>query len=113
MLYGNGADANGVTICASAAIALIANQTNLSWMAEFAVHCRSIGASGTLFGTGFAKFNPAVIASTAQPILIPASAPAVSGGVRPDLGADPVAAGELLRARRLRRCSSTTSKSSR
>jgi hypothetical protein len=48
-------------------------------MAEFAVHCRSIGSTGTLFGTGFAKFNPAVIASTNQPILIPASAPAVSG----------------------------------
>jgi hypothetical protein len=78
LLYGNGTDANGVTICSSAAIALIASQTNLSWMAEFAVHCRSIGSTGTLFGTGYAKFNPAVIASTNQPILIPASAPAVS-----------------------------------
>lgn len=79
LLYGTGADANGVSICASAAVALIASQTNLSWMAEFTVHCRSLGATGTLFGVGFARFNPAVIASTNQPVLIPASAPAVSG----------------------------------
>jgi hypothetical protein len=79
LLYGTGADANGVVLASSAAIALIASQTNLSWQAEFFVHCRSIGSAGTLFVTGSAKFNPAVIASTAQPILIPASAPAVSG----------------------------------
>lgn len=78
ILYGTGADANGVVLASSAAIALIASQTNLSWQMEAFIHCRSIGATGTLFATGTAKFNSAVIASTAQPIMIPASAPAVS-----------------------------------
>lgn len=79
VLYGTGADANGVSLAASAAIALVASQTNLSWWAEFFIHCRSIGSAGTLFCTGKAHFNNAVIASTNQPILIPANAPAVSG----------------------------------
>lgn len=79
VLYGTGADANGVVLASSAAIALVASQTNVSWMAEVFVHCRSIGSAGTLFVTGSAKFNPLVIASTAQPIMIPATAPVVSG----------------------------------
>lgn len=79
LLYGTGADANGVVLASSAAIALIASQTNISWQAEFYVHCRSLGSAGTLFVDGSAKFGPAVIASTAQPILIPASAAVVSG----------------------------------
>lgn len=77
--YGTGADANGVLLASSAAIALIASQTNLAWMAEFFIHARTLGSAGTLFVTGKAHFNPAIIASTAQPIMIPASAPAVSG----------------------------------
>lgn len=81
LYYGSGADATGTIICSSAAVALTASQTNLSWMAEFDVHCRSLGATGTLFGTGFALFNNAVLANTLQPLLIPASAPAVSGSV--------------------------------
>lgn len=79
VLYGTGADANGVVLAQSAAVTLSASQTNLSWWAEFYIHCRSRGSSGTLFCTGKAHFNNAVIASTLQPILIPASAPAVSG----------------------------------
>lgn len=74
-LYGTGADANGVTLAQSAAIALTASQTNLSWEAEFYIHARALGASGTLFCTGRALFNEAVIAPH---VLIPASAPAVS-----------------------------------
>lgn len=81
LLYGTGADANGVSVCASAAVALVANQTSLSWEAEFYIHARSLGATGTLFGTGQARFNPAVVASTAQPILVPASVPAASAAV--------------------------------
>lgn len=77
--YGTGADANGNAAASSAAIALIASQTNVSWQVEVFVHCRSVGATGTLFVVGSAKFNPLVIASTAQPIMIPATAPAVSG----------------------------------
>lgn len=79
LYYGTGADANGVLLASSAAVALTASQTNLSWEAEFQVHARSLGAAGTLFATGKAHFNVGVIASTLQPLMIPASAPVVSG----------------------------------
>lgn len=77
--YGTGADANGVVLASSAAVALVASQTNLTWMLDVMVHCRSIGAAGTLFAIGQFNCNPALIASTAQPVMIPASAPVVSG----------------------------------
>lgn len=81
LYYGTGADANGTIIAASAAVALVASGTNLSWEAEIYVRCRTMGATGTLFATG--KFLPSVglILSTAQPVLIPASAAAASGSV--------------------------------
>ena len=79
--YGTGADANGTILASSATVALTASQTNLSWMAEVSVHCRSIGSAGTLFCTSYALFNNAVLANTLQPLLIPASAPAVSGSI--------------------------------
>lgn len=79
--YGTGADANGTILASSAALALTASQTNLSFMIEVYVHCRSIGSAGTLFCTGIAYFNNAVLANTLQPMLIPASAAAVSAGV--------------------------------
>jgi hypothetical protein len=75
--YGDGTDANGVLLASSAALTLIASQTNLSWKAVVDVHCRSLGSAGTLFATGMAVFNPAVMAATSA--LIPASAPVVSG----------------------------------
>jgi hypothetical protein len=77
--YGTGAAANGVLLASSAAFALVASQTNLSWWAEFIVTCRSIGNTGTLFVDGIAHFNVGGVLSTAQPILIPASAAVVSG----------------------------------
>lgn len=76
VFYGTGADANGVSLAASAAQTLIAGQTNLSWELEVYVHCRSTGSTGTLFCTGKAFFNTAVIA--AGDFLIPASAAVVS-----------------------------------
>lgn len=79
--YGSGADATGVILASSAALALSASQTNLSWVAEFVIRCRTLGAAGTLFCTGEAHFNVAVLASTLQPMLIPASAPVASGAV--------------------------------
>lgn len=79
VLYGTGADANGVLLMTGTPVALSASQTNLSWAVEVFVHCRSTGSLGTLFCTGKAHFNVALIASTLQPILLPASAPAVSG----------------------------------
>lgn len=81
ILFGTGADNNGVNVAQSAAFALIAAQTNLSWNAEIYISCRSLGATGTLFGTGWIEFNPAVVASTAQPLMIPASAAVVSAAV--------------------------------
>jgi len=77
--YGTGADANGVVLMTGTPVALTASQTNLSWMCEVFVHCRTTGSAGTLFCTGRALFNNAVVASTLQPILLPSSAAAVSG----------------------------------
>jgi hypothetical protein len=79
--WGTGADANGTILASSGTVALSASQTNVSWQAEIYVHCRSIGSSGTLFVTGIAHFNVGVIASTLQPLMIPASAPAVSSAI--------------------------------
>lgn len=76
--WGSGADANGTIVASSAAFALIASQTNMSWRALIDVHCRSIGSAGTLFCTGQATFNPSVFAS---PVLIPATAPVVSSSL--------------------------------
>jgi hypothetical protein len=81
LYYGDGTDANGTIIVASAAFALTAAQTNLTWECDFFVHCRSFGSAGTLFGTGMFNANPGVVASTLQPVMIPASAPVVSGAV--------------------------------
>lgn len=77
LLYGTGADANGVSIAASAAQTLVASQTNQSFMIEFWCHCRSIGTAGTLFATGTVDFSTAVVATGGG--LVPASAPVVSG----------------------------------
>jgi len=79
VLYGTGADANGVVLASSAAVALTASQTNLSWQMEIYAHCRKTGATGNLFVTGRFQANIGVLGSTLQPVLIPASAPATSG----------------------------------
>ncbi len=79
VLYGTGADANGVTLQSSAALTLIASQTNLSWEASIYVRCVTPGSSGVLFCRGHAYFNAAVIAAHHAPI--PASAAANSGTV--------------------------------
>lgn len=79
--YGSGADATGTIIVSSAAFALSATQTTLSWEIDFYIHCRTTGATGTLFGDGKALFNNAVVASTVQPVMIPASAAVASGAV--------------------------------
>jgi hypothetical protein len=79
LLYGTGADANGTSIVASAAQTLIASQTNISWRVELTVRCITIGSAGTLFGTGEAFFESAVIAN--RIFLLPATAPAASASV--------------------------------
>jgi hypothetical protein len=93
VLYGTGADANGVVLASSAAVAMSINQTNVSWEIDVRVHCRSIGSAGTLFVTGHALFNEAVIASK---MLIPATAPAVSGAC--DLTASLIISLQALRS---------------
>ena len=94
--YGTGADATGVLLASSAAVALTASQTSLSWFAELFVHCRTPGNAGALFCTGKAGFNNAVIASTLQPLLIPASAPVVSAAC--DLTAANIISVQYLRS---------------
>ena len=76
VFYGSGADATGVSLATSAAFALLPSQTDVSWMIELYIHCRSTGNTGTLFVDGEALFNEAV--SVAH-LLIPTSAPVVSG----------------------------------
>jgi hypothetical protein len=94
--YGTGADANGVVLMTGVPVALSINQTNLSWRMWCEVHCRSLGNAGTLFCTGAAHFNVGLIASTLQPILLPASAPAVSGAC--DLTAANIISVQYLRS---------------
>ncbi len=77
--YGTGADANGVLLMTGTPVALVANATNLSWEAEINVRCVSIGNAGTLFVTGRATFHVGLLLSTNAPMLLPASAAAVSG----------------------------------
>lgn len=73
--WGSGADATGTIISSSTAEALTANQATLSYEMQYTVHCRSVGATGTLFGCGWAIFNESVKAVRQ---MIPASAAAVS-----------------------------------
>lgn len=94
--YGTGADANGTLLMTGTPVALVANGTNLSWECEIFVHCRSTGSAGTLFVTGSAKFNVGLLLSTLAPMMLPASAPAVSGGV--DLTAANIISVQFLRS---------------
>jgi hypothetical protein len=94
--YGTGADANGTALMTGTPVALVANGTNLSWMAEIDVVCRTVGSAGTLFCTGFALFNVGLLLSTNAPMLLPASVPAASGGV--DLTAASIISVQFLRS---------------
>lgn len=76
--WGTGADANGTVIGSSAAVALTASQTNMSWRMECIVRCRSLGATGSLLVTGEWRANVAVLATSLQPALIPATAAAAT-----------------------------------
>jgi len=96
IFYGSGADNTGTSVVSSAAKALSASQTNLSWDLEVYVHARTLGATGTLFGTGKILYNVALMASTVQPQMIPDSAPAASGSV--DLTAANIISPQYLRS---------------
>lgn len=94
--YGSGADATGVLLMTGTPVALTGGQTNLSWTLDIIVTCQSIGNTGTLFCTGKAHFNVAVLASTLQPMMLPASVPAVSGAC--DLTAANIISVQFLRS---------------
>lgn len=91
--YGSGADATGVVLMTGTPVALLPSQTNLTWVLELVVTCRSVGSAGTLFCTGRALFNPSVVASA---MLLPASNPAVSGAC--DLTAANIISVQFLRS---------------
>lgn len=77
VLYlGNNSAANGTVIAQTAATALTASQTSLTWDWEILVRCRAIGSSGALIAHGMFNANVGVVASTLQPVMMPASAPA-------------------------------------
>lgn len=79
--YGTGADANGVILASSAALALTAAQTNLTWWLELMIRCITTGSAGTLEVSGRWGANPGVLAGTLQPATIPASAAGPSAAV--------------------------------
>jgi hypothetical protein len=91
--YGTGASANGVLLASSTPVAWTAAQTNLSFRVEVVVACRTTGSVGTLFCTGYAKFNEAAVAAMQ---FIPASAPVVSGAC--DLTAALIISVQMLRS---------------
>lgn len=93
--WGSGVDANGTIIGSSAALALTAGQTSLSWRMEIVVRCRAMGATGSLFVTGEWRANIGVLGATLQPALIPAS---LAAAVTVDLTAANVISPQFLRS---------------
>jgi len=79
--YGTGADANGVVLASSAALALSVNQTTVTWWLELYIRCITTGSAGTLRAIGMAHFNVNVLASTLQPMMIPAATSVDSAAV--------------------------------
>lgn len=94
--YGTGASANGVLLASSGAVAWTASQTSMSFWLEVDVTCRTTGSTGTLFATGIAHINVAAVASTLQPMLIPATAAVVSAAC--DLTAALIISVQMLRS---------------
>lgn len=77
--YGSGANATGTILASSAALTLIASQTNISWEIEINVRCVTTGSAGSLEATGHIKIGTAVVAVGLA--LIPASAAAAVGSL--------------------------------
>ena len=79
--WGSGADANGTLICvAGTPVAMTASVTKCGY-AEFTIRCLTQGATGTLQCTAWAAWDPAIIASTLQPIMIPTAGAAASAAL--------------------------------
>lgn len=94
--YGSGADATGVLLMTGTPVALTASRTADTWWAEFFITCRTTGSAGTLLCNGIAHFAPTVIASTLQPVMLPAATGGVSGAV--DLTAANIISVQYLRS---------------
>lgn len=72
-------DAGGTILATSGAVALGASKTTASWFIDFTVESRAqIGTAAGLFAKGFmiADSTTALLASTVQPLFIPATAAA-------------------------------------
>lgn len=95
LFWGTGADANGTIIAQTSAAALSASQTNLTWEWDIFCRCRVLGSSGSLLAHGMLNANVGVIASTLQPVMMPASAPAA---VTVDLTQNFVLSPQMLRS---------------
>jgi len=80
VLWGTGADANGTLICAAGTPVAATNATKRGKV-EVIVRCLTTGTAGTLEATGIAWFDPGVIASTLQPMMIPTTGAAASASL--------------------------------
>lgn len=78
--WGTGASANGTLICAAGTPVALTNATKRGY-AEFIIRCLTTGTAGTLQANGVAWFDPGVIASTLQPMMIPTAGAAASGSL--------------------------------
>ena len=76
LYWGTNAAANGTILVQTAATALTPSQTNLTWEWDMLIRCRALGSSGSLIAFGMFNANVGVLASTLQPVMLPASAPA-------------------------------------
>lgn len=96
MNWGTGADNNGTAIFSSSPAIVPANSlTNVPWLWETVIRCRTLGATGTLFATSQFTFNNSNTAATAMVgYMIPGTAPAVSGSL--DLTAANVISPQVL-----------------
>lgn len=79
--WGTGADANGTLICtAGTPVALSASVTKCGY-AEFTTRCLTTGTVGTLQTTGWAIWDPLLIAATLNPMMIPTAGAAASAAL--------------------------------
>jgi hypothetical protein len=80
-MWGTGADANGTVICVTGTpVAMTASVTKCIY-AEFTIRCLTTGTAGTLQATGWAVADPALIAATLNPIMIPTAGAAASAAL--------------------------------
>jgi hypothetical protein len=78
LFYGTGADANGTSLAATAATALTASQTAITFKAEWDVHCTAVGTAGALFAIGEVRLGEGVLAAH---LFMPANTPATTASL--------------------------------